>query len=1587
MSNFKLNSKRRALLELLLKEQGVEASSNQRIPRRQESDSIPLSFAQQRLWFLEQFDPGASAYNLTGAVLFKGQLNVAVLEQSFNAIAQRHEALRTNFTNVDGKLIQAIAPADACHLNLTIIDLTQLAPNEQQATIQRLAIEEDRQPFDLEKELLLRTKLLKLDAQQYVLLLTMHHIVSDGWSIGVLIKELAALYESFSTGKQSNLPELPIQYADFAIWQRQWLQGDVLNNQLSYWRQQLEGLPPLLELPTDRPRPAIQTSCGGTRSILLPQELTTALKKLSQQEDVTLFMTLLAAFKTLLCRYIGQTDIVVGSTIANRNRSEIEGLIGVFINTLVLRTNLSGNPSFRDLLRRVREVTLGAYNHQDLPFEKLVEELQPTRSLSRNPLFQVMFQLRNAPMPALEIPGLNLSLLEVERGTTQFDLSLDMEEVGERLKASIEYSTDLFDAATITRMLGHLQTILEGIVANPDQSISHLPLLTQVEQQQVLAWNDTKIAYPEVLIHQLFEQQVERTPDAIAVVYEDVETRYIASLTYIELNQKANSLAHYLQKLGVGADDLVGICVERSLDTIIGILGILKAGGAYLPLDPAYPRHRLALMLEDAQVPILITQKHLSEQLPQHQTSVVYLDAHWQLINQENQENPVVNSTAENLAYVIYTSGSTGKPKGVMIAHQSLANYVQAAVAEYGIGMCDSPAETRRERILQFASLSFDTSAEEIFPALTTGATLVLRTDEMLGAVSQFLQKCLDLQITVLDLPTAYWHELTHAIQQENLKLPPSIRLILIGGEKALPEKVAIWKKHIDNSVRLVNTYGPTEATIVSTKYELSPPEVVNTVNIPIGKPIANAQIYILDGNLQLVPIGVPGELYIGGAGLAKGYLNRPELTAEKFILNPYAHAEDSYPYSSEILYKTGDLVRYLPDGNIEYLGRIDNQVKIRGFRIELGEIEAAVLQYPEIKETVVLVWEDETSYKRLVAYIVPKVARDLNSSEIRSFLNAKLPEYMMPASFILLDKLPLTPNGKVDKQALPKPEDKLAPAVDLVPPKTTTEELLARIWSEVLRIERVGIHDNFFELGGDSILSIQIISKANQAGLQLTPKLLFQHQTIAKLAAVVGTNQTIQSEQNLIVGQVPLTPIQHWFFEEDFVDPHHWNQAVLLEVRQPLNLTLLQQAIQQLLLHHDALRLRFVQSESGWQQFNAEPDNVVPFTQIDLSALSVDEQKNAIASTASEIQASLNLAEGSIVRVALFDLGAQASRLLIVIHHLAVDGVSWRILISDLQTAYEQLNRGETIKLPAKTTSFKYLAERLVDYAQSPTLHSELNYWLALQKPVSCLPVDYPEGTNTVATAANVSVLLSQEETQALLQEVPKTYRTEINDVLLTALVQAFAQWTNNSKLLVDLEGHGREEIFDDVDSSRTVGWFTSVFPVLLQLTDAANPGETLKVVKEQLRSIPNRGIGYGILRYLSDIAQQLQTCPKAEVNFNYFGQFDQALPESSLFGLTQDPCGSAFSPKGNRSYLLEINGFVSGGKLQIDWTYSEEIYRRATVERLAESYLDKLRSLISHCQSPEAGGYTPSDFSEFQWSQWSQTDLDEILTAIGEV
>ncbi|MEH2305427.1 amino acid adenylation domain-containing protein [Nostoc sp.] len=1546
-----------------LQQQGFELAAPP-ILRRLENAETPLSYAQQRLWFLDQFEPNSASYNIPFGLRLVRTLNVVALEQSLIEIIHRHEALRTNFITVEGQAAQIIQTQP--NWSVTVVDLQHLALTEQEIAAQKLVRQKAFEPFDLAHDALIRATLIVLSPTEQWLLVCMHHVVSDGWSISVFALELQALYNAYSQGESSPLLPLPIQYTDFAIWQRQWLQGEVLQSQLSYWQEQLANAPTFLPLPTDRPRPAVQTFNGAYLEFALSVELTQKLIKLSQQQGVTLFMTLLAAYNTLLYRYTGQTDILVGTPIANRDRTEIEGLIGFFVNTLVMRTDLSLNPSFNELLPRIRKMALSAYAHQDLPFEMLVEALQPERDLSYTPLFQVMFVLNNAPKSEIELTGLSVSSLTIESAIAKFDLSLSMESTTTGLVGGWEYNTDLFDSSTIERMTGHFVTLLEAIVANPQERISQLPILTAFEQQQLLIeWNDTQVDYPQdKCIHQLFEEQVERTPDAVAVVFENQQ------LTYHELNCRANQLAHYLQSLGVSADVLVGICVERSLEMVVGLLGILKAGGAYVPLDPEYPQDRLSFMLADAQVPVLLTQQHLVEKLPENQARVVHLDKDWFAIAKSSQENPIAQVQASNVAYVIYTSGSTGQPKGVILSHSNLCNHMFWMQATFPL--------TKKDKVLQKTPFGFDASVWEFYAPLLAGGQLLIAESGGHTDSAYLLKLIAQQQVTTIQLVPSLLQML---LQQGGIETCHSLKHVFCGGE-VLP--VALQEGLLSKlDVNLHNLYGPTEACIDATFWNCQ--REIYPQLVPIGRPIDNTQIYILDQNLQPVPVGVPGELHIGGAGLAKGYLNRSELTQEKFIPNPFNGSRGAGEQGSrgeKRLYKTGDLARYLPDGNIEYLGRIDNQVKIRGFRIELGEIEAALSQHSDVQTSVVIVREDIPGNKRLVAYVVPQPQITATVSVLRSFLKEKLPEYMIPSAIVTLESLPLTPNGKIDRRALPAPEARTGIEISLVAPRTPIEEKLAQIWAQVLRVEQIGIHDNFFELGGDSILSIQIISRAKVAGVKLTVKQLFANQTIAQLATVVGTTKALSIEQGLVTGTLPLTPIQHWFFEQKLPEKHHFNQAFLLTVTSDLNLEILEQVWQQLLKHHDALRLRFTQTDTIWQQIHAAPTDNITIPHFDLSTVPETEIETIIETTANELQASLNLSE-NLVQVALFWLGIhKKARLLIIIHHLVVDGVSWRILLEDLQTAYQQLSQGKTIQIPTKTTSFKYWARQLTEYAQSKVLKSELDYWLsASYDAVDSIPVDYAQGINTTASARTVTVSLDEVETLSLLQDVPKAYKTQINDVLLTALALVLSGWTNSESVLFNLEGHGREEIIDGVDLSRTVGWFTTIFPVIVELGIIDNLGTALKSVKEQLREIPNKGIGYGLLRYLNvdaEISAQLEEIPQAEISFNYLGQFAQVMNTSSLMQIANEPSGNSESLQGQRHCLIDINAIIINEKLQIDWTYSSNIHQHETIENIAQEFVETLQKLIAHCLSLENAGYTPTDFPLVNLNQ---LELDQIF------
>ncbi|MBN1203856.1 MAG: amino acid adenylation domain-containing protein [Myxococcaceae bacterium] len=1338
---------------------------------------FPASFAQRRLWFLDQFEPGNAFYNIPAALRLPGMLNAQVLEHSLNEIVRRHEALRTTFASVDGKPVQVLAASK--HLPLPVIDLRAVANREAEAS--RLAMEEAQRPFDLHRGPLIRSTLLRLADTDHVLLLTLHHIVADGWSMSVLFRELSALYEAFSAGRASPLPELPIQYADFSQWQLDLLQGETLQEHLTYWRQHLQDAPRLLSLPTDRPRPPVQVFRGATQLFSVPPSIAESLKTLSQQEGSTLFMTLLAAFNILLSRYSGQHDIVVGTPIANRTRAELEGLIGFFINTLVLRTDLSGEPSFRALLRRVRESTLGAYTHQDLPFERLVEELQPERTLSHNPLFQVMFILQNTPTMTAEAPSASAepspsqgSAPQVGTGTSKFDLILAIVESSSGLMGAIEYNTDLFDADRIARMTGHFQALLAAVAENADRRLSELPLLTAVEQQVLAQWNATAADYPQDrCVQELFSEQAARTPEAVAVSYGEHR------LTYRELDERSNQLARYLRARGIGPEALVGLCVERSLDLVVGMLGILKAGGAYLPLEASYPKERLAFMLEDARVRLLLVHRDRLEKLPPFPGQVVCLDEVREEISRESTLPFPSGATSENLAYVIYTSGSTGRPKGSSILHRGICalffnvDYIQ-------IGASD--------RMAQASNASFDPSTFEIWGALLHGAQLVGVTRDPAREPQEFAAQIREERITVMFVTTA----VLNLLAREQPGAFRTVHTLIFGGEAADPHALREVLRH-GPPKRLINGYGPTECTVFSTWHHVATPPPLG-VPVPIGRPVTHGRTYILDRHLRPVPIGVPGELYIGGERLGRDYFNRPDLTARTYIPDPFSEKPGAR------LYKTGDLARFLSDGRIEYLGRIDHQVKIRGYRVELGEIEEQLREHLAVKECTVVAREASGGDRRLAAYIVPR-KREVPAGELRAFLRERLPEHMVPVSYTLMEALPLTPNGKVDRRALPAPETTRAEDDgSYVAPRTETEQMLARLWGELLQLDRVGIADNFFHLGGHSLLATQVISRVNEAfQVRLSLRRLFEVPTIEGLGALIEEARRAPPppEQRVTAlaraprdGRLPLSFAQErlWFLEQLQPGNLAYNVPIAFRLSTAIDVGALERSLGEILRRHEALRTTFSSVDGQPVQVIAPPQPFV-LPQVDLRHLPPqDRELEAQRWAQLEAQRPFDLVRGPLFRAQFLWLAAQDQVLLITLHHIVSDGWSLAVLMRELGALYEAFASHRPSPLPELPIQYADFAWWQRQWLQGEELERLLAYWrrqLAGAPPVLELPADRPRPPVQRFQGATQSFLLAPEVSQAIkalsLQEGSTLFMT-----LLTAFDVLLSRYSGQTDIIV---------------------------------------------------------------------------------------------------------------------------------------------------------------------------------------------------------
>ncbi|ALP38878.1 non-ribosomal peptide synthetase [Paenibacillus sp. IHB B 3084] len=1541
--------------------EALEQTTYESIPVSENKPFYAVSSAQKRMYILNQLDGAGISYNIPGALTLTGSLDHKTLDNAFRQLIDRHETLRTSFETMNGEPVQRVH--DEVPFRMELIHAHGADPKETDELVRDFV-----QPFDLGQAPLFRVGMIETDPEHHILLLDMHHIISDGTSINVLIQDFIRLYAG------DTLPPLRIQYKDYAAWQQDQQQSERYRQQESYWLNTFVGELPVLDIPTDYPRPAVRSFEGDVLEFTLNQRQSEGLKSIAVQTESTLYMVLLAAYTALLSHYSGQEDIIVGSPIAGRPHADLGSLIGMFVNTLAIRNYPEGGKTFRDYVLEVKENALKAFEHQDYPFEELVDKLGVDRDLSRNPLFDTMFALQNLEQKEQQLEGLQLTPYPSEQTAAKFDLSLFALEDGEQIACGLQYGTRLYKRETIERLAIHLQQLIHAVIDQPDIVLSAIEMVSSREKEQIVQqFNDTVADYPyprNKALHVLFEEHAAQSPDRLAVTFADTQ------LTYRELNERSTRLAHTLVSHGIrrGSEpeiQRVGIMAERSIELIVGMLAILKAGGAYVPIDPDYPEERIRYLLEDSGAGLLLSQRReqvlFEPGIPVIDLSDEQLWSSENVFDDPTDEAAVtpIEGSSSDLAHVMYTSGTTGKPKGVMIEHRNIVRLVKNK---------SHATLDENTRLLQTGAVVFDASTFEIWGTLLNGGQLYLVSYDTILDTAKLKQAIDKHNINTLFLTTPLFNQ--HS--QQDIGLFASLKELIVGGDVlSVPHINRVLKEY--PQLRVINAYGPTENATFSTTYDITEPQ---TQAVPIGRPIHHSTTYVVNRSLKLQPVGAWGELIVGGDGVARGYLNRPELTAEKFIESPFR--------PGEYCYRTGDLARWRADGVLEYKGRMDEQVKIRGYRIELGEIETRLSTIAGVKESIVTVRQDDNGQKQLCAYFVTD--SELSASDLRNVLSQDLPGYMVPSYFVQLSELPLTPNGKVDRKALPAPEHNVDTGMDYVAPETDVQQALAAAWGAILGIQRVGIQDNFFHLGGDSIKAIQVSSRLFQAGYKLEMKDLFKYPTIAGLSTHIQPVNRI-AEQGEVTGRVLLTPIQRWFFEQPTAEPHYFNQSVMLYRQEGYAEQALRQALNHLTAHHDALRIVFRSSENGCTAWNrsVEEGETYHLESFDYRDSHVNEGDLAkvIEAKCNEIQSGISLSEGPLMRLGLFRC-PDGDHLLVVIHHLAVDGVSWRILFEDLATAYEQASKGEqVIQLPHKTDSFQTWAEQLYAYADSPVIERERAYWEELgQAELSPLPQDYRHNEHEkplIGDSESVTAVWTSAETEQLLKQANRAFRTEVNDLLLTAVGMALQAWSGNERFLIHLEGHGREAILPEVDITRTVGWFTSQYPILLDMPEEVALSQRIKHVKEGLRSIPQKGIGYGVLKYLAD--RQGQAASPAiftadpEISFNYLGQFDQDMKgndlQSSSFG-----GGMPLSPTMARTYTLDFSGMISGGQLGLTISYSRTSYRPETIERLAKLLESSLREILTHCIHKEHPELTPSDIS---YKGLSVEGLDSLLSEMG--
>ncbi|EIC30042.1 non-ribosomal peptide synthetase [Methylomicrobium album] len=1583
LANFHtLSPEQRKALILLLKKRGIDVG---RLPIASvgRDVALPLSYGQQRLWFLAQLEPDSSAYHIADAVYLNGEIDAGALQRSIDKLRVRHESLRTTFRSDGGKPVQIVH--DGMAVEVQWLDLS-VQSGDIDALAKSRVEKLEREPFDLVNGPLMRVAVLKLAGDRHVLVWVLHHIVADEWSLNILLNEFAELYQGYCQGREAELPGLPIGYADFAVWQRHWLEAGEMDRQMAYWRERLGEETPPLELPLDRPRPAQISDAGAKFEMGLPEGTAKALHEICGRQGATLFMGLLAVFDLLLYRYSGQRRLRVGVPVANRNRAETEQLVGFFVNTQVLQTELDGSLNFYQVLERVKESALGAQAHADLPFDQLVEALGPQRSLERNPLFQVMYnhQYQQADT-AKALGALQIKPFSRDAHTTQFELILDtFESVTGGIGAIWTYATDLFDPATIERMAGRFCRLAEAAAKRPETVLRDLPLLDPAELDFLTANRSFSREFTD--LPALIRHQSQTRPAAVALI------AGAERVSYAGLQSQAHRLAHYLRDRGLRPGAVVALSLPRSAQAIVACLAAWQCGAAFLALDPAYPAERLQYMLDDAGAEWLID-SHAGEALAERRGGTASVSAQAtptgghahptaDAINRLDLSQldlsgypdtpPAVDLHPETPAYLIYTSGSTGRPKGVAVGHGALAMHCGAMAALYDL--------QAGETCLHFASFSFDAAIEQWAVPLLRGATLVIG-DPSGWSVDRTLQALRDYAITRIDVPPAYLAEL--ARQLDRPEHAPRLTGCTVGGEGLPQGSLALIQSRLGPE-RLFNAYGPTEAVITPLAWLAD--MTCDSRYAPIGHCVGDRTAYVLDADLNPLPMGAAGELYIGGLGLAQGYWRRPGQSAERFLPDPFAP-------NGQRMYRTGDRVRQRADGVIEYLGRVDQQIKLRGFRIEPGEIENVLLEQPGVHEAAVRIGESgrllgyvavedvvglrfaNPTYSDLTDTNLIDTSGNRHAESLRTALSRRLPDYLVPAQIIVLPHLPKLPSGKLDRKALPEPERAVRTALA---PRNDTERRLARIWQEVLGLDAVGIEDNFFELGGDSIVSLQVVSRVRQAGWHLSPKDIFRHQTVVALAQVIAAQpqaaDAVSETGDMAEGEAPFTPIQAEFFATDIPQRGHWNQSVLLATGQALHIPALAEALRRLTEHHDAFRLRFDELDGWRQHYTSEPKDQEFLWQRDAAGA------EQISEIAEQAQRSLDLRHGPLLRAAYIRVDDGSYRLLLVIHHLIVDGVSWRIVLEDLQTLYRQLSEGKTAVLPARTASYRAWAEAL--RRRAAQIGGQLDYWRA-QLAATDLPADFCGARGIAADADTLTVALNETATRQLLSECPAAYRTRIDELLLAALARVLCRWSGQGAVSIDMEGHGRENFAGAPDVSRSVGWFTSLYPVLL--TPADDWAGTIKVVKEQLRGVPERGLGFGLLKYLAgaEIRAQLGSLPRPALCFNYLGQFDASFAADGLFRPAGEARGDERDAAAPLDYALEVNGQIYDGRLAMNWTYNRRRYRTETVAALAEEFNRELAALVEHCrQGPQ--GVTPSDFP---LAGLTQAQLDALPLPVAEI